>query len=92
MYCQGFKSMRGGVTVNIHSPKKALPSTYLLANKYSPVFFYQDKKTPGSFYLPVNKYCFGKDLLPFSYSVSIIGHRFTPKPSLRQIKSKFSPK
>ena len=23
-----------GATVNIHSPKKALPSTYLLANKY----------------------------------------------------------
>ena len=83
------------VTVNIHFPKKALPSTYLLANKYSPVFFSQDKKTPGSVYLPVNKYCLGKYLLPFSYSVSIIGHnshRFTPKPSLRQIKSKFSPK
>ena len=62
------------VTVNIHSPKKALPSTYLLANKYSPVFFSQDKKTPGSVYLPVNKYCLGKYLPPFSYSVSIIGH------------------
>ena len=84
-----------GVTGNIHSPKKALPSTYLLANKYPPVFFSQDKKTPGSVYLPVNKYCLGKYLLPFSYSVSIIGHnshRFTPKPSLRQIKPKFSPK
>ena len=81
-----------GATVNIHSPKKALPSTYLLANKYSPVFFSQDEKTPGSVYLPVNNYC---HLLPFSYSVSIIGHnshRFTPKPSLCQIKSKFSPK
>ena len=84
-----------GATVNIHSPKKAPPSTYLLANKYSPVFFSHDKKTPGSVYLPVNKYCLGKYLLPFSYSVSIIGHnnhRFTPKPSLRPIKSKFSPK
>ena len=80
----------GGVTVNIHSPKKALPSFYLLAHKYSPVFFSQDKKTPGSVYLPVNKYCFGKYLLLFSYKVSIIGHnshRFTPNPSLRQIKS-----
>ena len=76
-----------GVTVNIHSPKKALFSTYLVANKYSPVFFSQDKKTPGSVYLPVNKYCLGKYLLPFPYSVSIIGHnshRFTPKASLRQ--------
>ena len=84
-----------GVTVNIHSPKEALPSTYLLANKYSPVFFFQDKKTPGSVYLPVNEYCLWKYLLPFSSSVSIIGHnshRFTPKPSLRQIKSIFSPK
>ena len=84
-----------GATVNIYSPKKALPNTYLLANKYSPVFFSQYKKTPGSVYLPVNKCCLGKYLLPFSYSVSIIGHnsyRFTPKPSLRQIKSKFSPK
>ena len=84
-----------GVTVNIHSPKKTLPRTYLLANKYYPVFFSQDKKTPGSVYLPVNKYCLRKFLLPFSYSVSIIGHnshRFTPKPSLSQIKSKFSPK
>ena len=84
-----------GVTENIHSPKKALPSTYLLPDKYSSVFFSQDKKTPGSVYLPVNKYCLGKYLLHFSYSVSIIGHnshRFTPKPSLRQIKSKFSPK
>ena len=84
-----------GVTVNIHSPKKALPITYLLANKYSLVFFPQDKRTPGSVYLLVNKYCFGKYLLPFLYSVSIIGpnsHRFTPKPSLCQIKSKFSPK
>ena len=84
-----------GATVKIHSPEKALPSTYLVANKYSPVFFSQDKKTSGSVYLPVNKYCLGKYLLPFSYSVSIIGHnshRFTPKPSLRQIKSKFSPK
>ena len=81
-----------GVTANIHSPKKALPTTYLLANKYSPVFFSQDKKTPGSVYLPVNKYCLGKYLLPFSYSVSIIGHnshRFTPKPSLHQVKSNF---
>ena len=49
-------SRNSGVTVNIHSPKKALPNTYLLANKYSPVFFSQDKKTPGSVYLPVNKY------------------------------------
>ena len=84
-----------GVTVNIRSPKKALSSTYLLANKYSPVFFSQDKKTPGSVYLPVNKYCLRKYLLPFSYSVSIIGHnsnRFTPNPSLRQIKFNFSPK
>ena len=83
------------VTVNIHSPKKVLPSTYLLANKYSQVFSSQDKETPGSVYLPVNKYCFGKYLLPFLYSISIIGHnshRFTPKPSLRQIKSIFSPK
>ena len=74
-----------GVTVNIHSSKKALPSTYLLTNKYSPVFFSQDKNFPGSVYLPVNKYCLGKYILPFSYSVSIIGHnsrRFTPKPSL----------
>ena len=54
-----------GVTVNIHSPKEALPSTYLLANKYSPVFFSQDKKTPGSVYLPVNEYCLWKYLLPF---------------------------
>ena len=79
-----------GVIVNIHSPKRALPSTYLLANKYSPVFFSQDKKTPGSVYLPVNKYFLGKYLLPFSYTVSIIGrnsHRFTPKLSLCQIKS-----
>ena len=84
-----------GATVNSHSPKKGLPATYLLANKYSPVFLSQNKKTPGSVYLPVNKYCLGKYLLPFSYSVSIISHnshRFTPKPSLRQIKSKFSPK
>ena len=84
-----------GVTVNFHSPKKALSSTYLLANKYSPVFFPQDKKTPVSVYLPVNEYCLRKYLLPFSYSVSIIGHnshRFTPKPKLRQIKFKFSPK
>ena len=44
-----------GVTVNIHSPKKALPSTYLLVNKYSTVFFSQNKKIPGSVYLPVNK-------------------------------------
>ena len=76
-----------GATVNIHSPKKALPSTYLLAI-CSPVFFFQDKKTPGSVYSPVDKYCLGKYLLPFSYSVSIIGHnshRSTPKPSLRQI-------
>ena len=29
-----------GVTVNIQFPKKALPSTYLLASKYSPVFFF----------------------------------------------------
>ena len=61
------------ITVNIHSPKKALPSTYLLANKYSPVFFPQDKKTPGSVYLLVNKDCLGK------YSVSIIGHTFNSK-------------
>ena len=70
------------------------PSAYLLANKYSPFFFSKDKKTPGSVYLPVNKYCLGKYLLPFSYSVSIIGHNshsLTPKPSLRQIKSKVSP-
>ena len=90
-----FLACNGGVTVNIHSPKKAHPSTYLLANKYSPVFFSQDKKTPGVAYLPVNKYCLGKYLLLFSYSVSIIGHnshRFAPKPSLHQIKSKFSPK
>ena len=87
------------VTVNIHSPKKAPPppppSTYLLANKHSPVLFSRDKKTPRTVCLPINKYCLGKYLLPFSYSVSIIGHnshRFTPKPSLRQIKSKFSPK
>ena len=72
-FCCTFELLPG-VTVNIHSPKKALPSTYLLANKYSPVFFSQDKKTPGSVYLPVNKYCLGKYLLPFSYSVSIIGH------------------
>ena len=87
---------RDGVTVNIHSTKKALPSTYLLANKYSPVFFSRNKKTHGCVYLPVNKYCLMmKYLLPFSYSFSIIGHsshRFTPKPSLRQIKSKFSSK
>ena len=84
-----------GVAVNIRSPKEALPSTYLLANKYSPVFFSQDKKTPGSVYLPVNNYCLGEYQLLFSYSVSIIGHnshRFTPTPSLSQIKSKFSPK
>ena len=94
-YSHGREEEETGVTVNIHSPKKALPSTYLLANKYSPVFFSQDKKTPGSVYLPVNKYCLGKYLLPFSYSVSIIGHnshRFTPKPSLHQVKSKFSSK
>ena len=81
-----------GVTVNIHSPKKALPSTYLLANKYSPAFLSQDKKIPGSVYLSVNKYCLGKYLLTFSYSFSIIGHnshRFTPKPSLCQIKPNF---
>ena len=60
------ETTRTGVTVNIHSPKKALPSTYLLANKYSPVFFSQDKKTPGSVYLPVNKYCLWKYVLPFS--------------------------
>ena len=59
-----------GVTVNIHSPKKALLSTYLLVDKYSPVFFSQDKKTPGNVYLPVNKYCLGKYLLPFSYSAT----------------------
>ena len=83
------------VSPYIHSPKEALPSTYLLANKYSPLFFSQDKKTPGSVYLPVNNYCLAKYLLLFSYSVSIIGHnshRFTPTPSLHQIKSKFSPK
>ena len=89
--CQSlFFNKVAGVTVNIHSPKKALPSTYLLANKYSPAFSF-----PGSVYLPVNKYCLGKYRLLFSYSVSIIGHnshRFTPKPSLRQIKFKFSPK
>ena len=87
--------MVSSVTINIDFPKKSLPSTYLLANKYSPVFVSQDKKTPGSVYLPVNKYCLGKYLLPFSYGVSIIGHnshRFTPKPSLNQIKCKFSPK
>ena len=26
-----------GVTVNMHSPKNAIPSTYLRGNKYSPV-------------------------------------------------------
>ena len=61
-----------GVTVNIHFPKKALPNTYLLANKYSPVFFSQDKKTPGSVYLPVDKYCLRKYLLPFSYSAACL--------------------
>ena len=84
-----------GVTANIYSPKKALPITNLLANKYSLVFFLQVKRTPGSVYFLVNKHCLGKYLLPFLYSVSIIGHnshRFTPKPSLGQIKSKFSPR
>ena len=38
-----------GVTVNIHSPKKTLPSTYLLANKYSPVFFPRIKRLLGVF-------------------------------------------
>ena len=33
-------SLVSGVTVNIQFPKKALPSTYLLASKYSPVFFF----------------------------------------------------
>ena len=72
-YCSYFgkkSNQSPGATVNIHSPKKALCSSYLLANKYSPVFFSQDKKTPGSVYLPVNKYCLGKYLLPFSYSAT----------------------
>ena len=91
LWLHGEINFHPGVTVNIYSSKKALLSTYLLANQYSPVFFSQNKKTPGGVYLPVNKYGLG-NLLPYSYSVSIIGHnshRFTPKPSFQQIKSKF---
>ena len=65
-YSHGREEEETGVTVNIHSPKKALPSTYLLANEHSPVIFSKDKNTPGSVYLQVNKYCFGKYVLPFS--------------------------
>ena len=36
-----------GVTVNKYSIKKALPSTYLLGNKYSLVTFYQQKILTG---------------------------------------------
>ena len=66
-----FDLFTAGVTVNIHSPKKTLPITYLLANKYSLVFFPQDKRTPGSVYLLVNKYCFGKYLLSLFYIVCL---------------------
>ena len=65
-YSHGREEEETGVTVNIHSPKKALSSTYLLANKHSPVIFSKDKKTPGSVYLQVNKYCLRKYVLPFS--------------------------
>ena len=43
------ETTRTGVTVNIHSTKKALPSTYLLANKYSRSFFPRIKRLLGVF-------------------------------------------
>ena len=46
---------------------------YLVANRYSPVFSSQDKKTPRSVYLPVNKFYLGKYLLLWNIpSCSII--------------------
>ena len=38
-----------GITVSIHSPKKALPSTYLPTNKYHQSFFCRIKRLQGVF-------------------------------------------
>ena len=43
-----FNEFDAGVTVNIYSLEKQLPTSYLQGNIYSPVIIYQELNTPGS--------------------------------------------